>query len=149
MLFRSDPTGGPGLLYDLFAEGRSLSGGASLELTRANAPAPGTAYPTSFKVIDIIYRIAPAAAVPGLSIGIARAADQLGWQVMIAMLAGLLATMLTAGAIGVRTWSRVRADTGRSTPRRAAIGAIVAITCYGAAFTAWLAIALFLAPGRH
>jgi hypothetical protein len=143
------PAEGFGLIYDLFADGRSLSGGASLEMTRSRAPAPGTSYPSSFRVIDVIYVIAPAAAASSASITIARSADKLGWQTTITLIAGLLAALIAAGAIGVRIWSRVRADTSRSVTRRATLGAIVALACYGAAFAGWLVVALLMGLGRR
>lgn len=143
------PAGALGLSYDLFVDRRSLSGGPSLELTRAQAPAPGTAYPTSFQVVDAIYLVTPAAAASGLSVGVARSADELGWQTMLVLLAGMLAALVAARAIGIRTWSRVRVDASRSVNRRAALGAIIAVACFSAAFAGWLVIALLIGLGRR
>ena len=144
-----DPKGGLGLTYDLFAEGRSLSGGASLELTRAHPPLPGTAYPSSFRTVDMIFAITPAAAVPGLMAGVGASIDHLGWLTAIALVASLLAVMTAARGVGARTWSRVRMDVSRSVTRRAAYGALVASACYGTALAGWLVVALEMGLGRH
>jgi Na+/proline symporter len=67
----------------------------------------------------------------------------------VTLIAGLLAALIAATAIGVRIWSRIRADTSRSVTRRATFGAIVAFACYGAALAGWLVVALLMGLGRQ
>ena len=100
-------------------------------------------------MIDAIFLVTPAAAASGLTIGVARSVDHLGLQTAFVLLAGMLGSLFAARAIGVRSWSRLRVDTSRPVIRRAALGVIVALACYGAAFAGWLAIALLIGLGRR
>lgn len=136
------PEGLP-LRYDLIANGRSLSDGSSHDEVRQGAPAPGAPYPRSFYYLDITVRIAPAAALPGLAVGIGRSADQLGWQRAFGLVALILIGVALASQLGSRAWQRIRTDEARSVRSRVALGWAALGACYTVAVA--VAIALLAA----
>jgi len=143
LLAESSAAGVP-LCYDLFADGRSLTDGSSLAEVRVGASTPRAPYPRSFHVLDMVLRIAPAAATPGLAVGVGRGAAELGWQRAILLLALMLVAVVMATALGSRGWQRIRAAERQSVRRRAALGWAAVLSSYAVAFVVMLALAVLL-----
>jgi len=127
-------------MYDLFADGRSLSGGPSLESARLAAPAPTRAYPMSFQIIERLLLIAPAAAAPGFSIGAMGSADRLGLPAVVGIIALGLATIGVATGIARVVWKWIVAKQQLSVGRRALYGALALGGIYSVAFIVMIAI---------
>jgi hypothetical protein len=70
----------PGLDCDLFNDGQSLSGGPSLAQTQHDAPHPGDVYPGAFRLVDMVLYFTPAAAAPGMFVGLGNASTKLDWS---------------------------------------------------------------------
>jgi hypothetical protein len=134
------------LRYDVVANGRSLVDGATLEQVRRGAPEPGAPYPRSFYVLDATMRIAPAAAGPGLAIGVARSSEALGWAKMFGLLALLLVTFAAASWLGSQVWKRIKSEASRSARSRAIRGWLALGLCYGAALVGVAAILVASRP---
>jgi hypothetical protein len=133
-----------GVRYDLFADGRSLSDGSSLVETRARAPAPGETYPQAFQVIDMILRIAPAAAAPGIAVGVSGGGSELGWPAVAGLVILMLATMAVATLVAARAWARIRADDRRSVRTRTILGGSAVVGSYVVALVLTLGVALLI-----
>jgi hypothetical protein len=131
-----------GLHYDLFANGRSLSNGGSLEDARERAPAPGEAYPEAFKVIDMILRVAPAAAAPGIAVGVSGGRGGLAWPAVLGIVILMLATVAVATVIAAGVWARIRTDARRSVRARTILGGATVIGIYAVAVALTLVLAL-------
>jgi hypothetical protein len=143
------PLPAPGLNCDLFSDGLSLSGGRSLAQTRADAPTAGDVYPAAFRLVDTVLYITPAAATPGMFIGLSNALDTLGWSTVAAIGAVLLGALGLAVAISRKIWARIRADETRSVRRRAALGWGVLLGSYGAAFVGGVVVAIAIREWVH
>lgn len=133
-----------GVHYDLFANGRSLSEGTSLAEARARAPAPGEAYPQAFQVIDMILRIAPATAAPGIAVGVSGGGGELGWAAVAGLVILILATMALATLVAARAWARIRADARRSVRARTILGGSAVVGSYVVALSLTLGVALLI-----
>lgn len=133
-----------GVHYDLFVNGRSLSEGTSLAEARARAPAPGEAYPQAFQVIDMILRVAPASAAPGIAVGVSRGGDELGWAGVAGLVILILATMALATLVAARAWARIRADARRSVRARTMLGGGAVVGSYVVALLLTLGVALLI-----
>lgn len=136
--------GGPvdswGLRFDLFSNGLSLSDGSTLETARLGVLTPR--YPGVFRFIDGVLRIAPAAAIPGILIGVNRRADDpgQGTATTIVLLAALIGAMLVGTALGSWVWGRIRARTELGVPIRAALGGAAILASYAVAWGAAIAV---------
>lgn len=128
------------LRFDVFADGRSLTDGSSLADVRLGARAPGQPYPPSFYIFDWTLRIAPSAAGPGIAVGVARSADELGWQRTIILFAILLGAIGSGSGPGWRVWRHIRSDERQTVRHRAALGWAALLACY--AVTTVLVIAI-------
>lgn len=142
------PSAALDLACDLFAAGRSVSDGSALSEFRKRAPAPGNTYPGRFKLIDITLRIAPAASVPGLSSGVLRRANELGWPLAIELLAILLGAIGVATVVAARAWEPIRADASRSVSSRTLRGWAVVLACYLVAGIAIVVLGLTIGQRR-
>jgi hypothetical protein len=138
----TEPTEDPtGLVSDLFAGGRSLSDGGSIEQARARAPKAGGAYPKAFRGIDLMLRGVPASASLGLFGGLSGAADELGWPKMISLWTAMLILFSIATLTATRVWAKIRADETRSVSERTNRGCGLIMACYIGAVIAGFAIA--------
>jgi hypothetical protein len=125
---------GLSLTFDLFADGRSLSGGPPLEAARQAAPTQSRPYPTSFQIIDRTLLIAPAAAAPGFSVGAMGGADRLGIPAVIAIIVlGLIAIGIATGIARV-VWKRIVAKEHLTVRMRTLYGGLALAGTYAVAF---------------
>ena len=124
-------TGEP-LGFDLLNADRSVVDGRSLEEVRQDAPRPSEPAPRSFQALDIVLRVAPASAIPGLTLGIVRGADAIGWSATIGLLALLTLAIALATQVGSRGWRRIRGRSQDSVRRRATLGSVFIIGTYTA-----------------
>jgi len=124
------PVDGFGIRFDLFWNGVSLVDGGTLEAARLRALTAG--YPRVFRFIDMVLRIAPAAAVPGLFIGITRRAADLGQDTTttIVLLAILSGATLVGTIVAGWAWARIRARAKLTARRRAALGGAAILASY-------------------
>jgi hypothetical protein len=138
----SGPVDAMGLRFDLFAGGFSLVDGSTLETARLRALNPVGRYPGIFRFIDAVLRIAPAAAIPGILLGInGRETDVSNEpETTIALLAALIGAMLVGTLIASRVWTWIRGRTNLSVLRRAALGAAGVLGSYAATWTVAIAL---------
>ena len=128
------PGDGWGLRFDLFWNGVSLTDGTTLEAARLRALTP--AYPAAFRVIDMVLRIVPAVAAPGLLIGLTRRGQDLGqgatttFVLLVALFGGLLGGTMVAGW----AWAKIRKNAKLSVRRRAASGVAAILGSYAMVF---------------
>jgi hypothetical protein len=136
------PVDALGLRFDLFARGFSLVDGSTLEAARLRALNPVGRYPGIFRFIDAVLGIVPAAAIPGILIGInGRETDVTNEpETTIALLAGLVGAVLVGTLIASRVWGWIRGRTNLSVPRRAAIGAGGVLGSYALSWALALAL---------
>jgi len=141
------PVDSLGLRFDLFSSGFSLIDGSTLERARLRALNPVGRYPGVFRVIDAVLRIAPAAAIPGILIGINRRTGDVTNEpeTTYALLAALIGAMIVGTAIASRAWGWIRGRVHMTVSRRAALGAVGVLASYGLAWTAAAAILVGLA----
>lgn len=128
------PGDGWGLRFDLFSNGVSLTDGTTLEAARLRALTP--AYPGVFRVIDMVLRIVPAAAAPGLIIGITRRGDDIGQDATttVVLLIALFGAVLGGTIVAGWAWAKIRKNAKLSVRRRAATGGAAILGSYAAAF---------------
>lgn len=136
------PADSLGLRFDLFASGFSLIDGSTLEAARLRALNPVGRYPGVFRFIDVVLQIAPAAAIPGIVIGINRRSGDVTNEpeTTYALLAALIGAMIVGTLIASRVWGWIRGRVHMTVSRRAALGAVGVLASYGAAWTAAIAI---------
>jgi hypothetical protein len=140
---------GQSLTFDLFADGRSLSGGPSLDATRLAAPTPSHAYPMSFQIIDRLLLIAPAAAAPGFSIGVLGNADRIGLPSAAAIIAvGLVAIGIATGIARI-AWKWVASNDYLGIGMRTLYGGLALAAIYTIAFIAMIGIWVALIGQSH
>lgn len=132
-----------GVHYDL-ADGHSLSGGSSLMEARARAPGAGEAYPQAFQIIDMALRVAPAAAAPGIAVGVSGGRIGLAWPAALGIVILMLATVALATVVAARAWTRIRADSRRSIRGRTILGGGAVIGSYVVALALTLVLALLI-----
>ncbi len=138
----SGPVDALGLRFDLFANGFSLSDGTTLESARLRALNPVGRYPGVFRFIDAVLRVAPAAAIPGILIGVNRRTTDVTNEpeTTLALLAALIGAMLVGTLIAARVWSWIRGRANLSVARRAALGAAGVLASYGVTWAVAIAI---------
>lgn len=134
-----------GCHYDLFVNGRSLSGGLSLEETRAATPAPGEIYPPAFQNVDIVLRIIPAVAGVSL-VGALGEGSHINWLVTGGLVAVNLATTLLAMALAARIWGHIKADASRSVRMRILLGSCAIAGCFVLALAITIGMLLLARP---
>lgn len=125
--------------YDMFADGHSLSGRQGLADARLALSTPRQRYPTSFSILDGVVRVAPAAATPGIFLGLGRGGE-LGWPRTIAVIALAIGALAAASAAGSRAWQLIRAREDLSVPRRATLGWVAVLGTYAVAVLAVVAL---------
>lgn len=121
---------GAQLGYDLFADGRSLSDGASLADVRAAVSTPRTPYPTSFYFLDGILGPLPVVATSASIVAIFRNIAHIGWPRGIAVLAVVAIGGLITAASGSRIWHYIRGLDRQTVRRRAILGCVATLGCY-------------------
>jgi hypothetical protein len=92
----------------------------------------------------LVLCITPAAAAPGLFVGLGNASTKLDWSTLAAIGAVLLGALALAVAVTRYAWARIRADASRSVGRRAALGWCVLLGSYGLAFVGGVAVAIVI-----
>jgi hypothetical protein len=136
----SGPMDSSGLRYDIFSNGLSLIDGSKLSSARFRAPALGDRYPGVFRFIDGILRIAPVAALPGIVIGVTRAAGDLSSAARIALIALLVGAVLFGTRLASQMWQRIRTRDELRVPSRAVLGFMAVLGSYAVTFVTVIAI---------
>jgi hypothetical protein len=134
-----------GVHYDLFANGRSLSGGPSLAQTRAATPAPGEIYPPAFQNVDAALRIIPAAGAPAMVAGLA-GGTHTNWLVAGELLVVYLMSTALAMTFAARAWGRIKADGSRSVRARILLGSSAIAGIFVLALASTFGLILLLRP---
>jgi hypothetical protein len=121
-----------GLRFDVFANGFSLMDGGTLEAARLRALKAVGRYPGSFRGIDVLLRVIPAAAIPGIVIAVTRrdAGNVNEPATTLALLAVLSGAVMVGTAVAAWVWRWIRARSTITVLRRAILGGLGIVGSY-------------------
>jgi hypothetical protein len=121
-----------GLRFDVFANGFSLVDGGTLEAARLRALKAVGRYPGVFRAIDVLLRVIPAAAIPGIVIAITRrSGDNVNEPATtLALLAVCSGVVVVGTAAAAWAWRWIRARSQLTVPRRAILGSLGILGSY-------------------
>jgi hypothetical protein len=90
----------------------------------------------------MILRVAPAAAAPGIAVGVSGGRGGLAWPAVLGIVILLLATVAVATVIAAGAWARIRTDARRSVRAWTILGGATVIGIYAVAVALTLVLAL-------